>query len=113
MRFPRFLQFLRSFTFRGRGNGPDGEVLSFPNPSRDFVAAKNWVHFTGYDSVKEISFFLEVDALAKLQPRLTETERDILQAFDNARQRIHEVASRVYASRPNQSFTYHLESADF
>lgn len=113
MKLPRILQFRRSFTFRDRENGPDGEVLSFPNPSRDFVATKNWIHFTGYDSVKEISFFLDVNALAKLQPRLASTERDILQAFDNARQRIHEVASYVYASRPNQSFTYHLELTDF
>ncbi len=113
MKLRRILQFRRSFTSRVRRNGLNDEVLSFPNPSRDFVASKNWVHFTGYDSVKEISFFLDVEALVKLQPRLTDTERDILQAFDSARQRIHEVASQVYANRPNQSFTYHLEPADF
>lgn len=113
MKLPGILQFRRSFTVMGRGKGLGDEGLSFPNPCRDFVATKNWVHFTGYDSVKEISFFLDVNALVKLQPRLTETEREILQAFDNARQRIHEVASRVYTNRPNQSFTYHLESTDF
>ncbi len=88
-------------------------MLSFPNPSRDFVASKNWIHFTGYDSVKEISFFLEMDALLKLRPQLIDTESAILQAFDDARQRIHEVAGQVYLSRPNGSFTYHLGAADF
>lgn len=109
----RLLQFRRSLTRRGPGNWSDGPVLSFPNPTRDFVASKNWVHFTGYDSVKEISFFLEFDALLKLQPQLIGTERAVLQAFDDARQRIHEVASQVYSRRPNQSFTYHLGPADF
>lgn len=109
----RILQFRRAFTFPGLGNGPGGEALSFPNPTRDFVPAKNWVHFTGYDTVKEISFFLEVAALTKLQPQLAETERDILQAFDDARPRIQKVASQVYSSRPNQSFTYHLGPTDF
>ncbi len=113
MMLRRMLELRRSFSSRAGGNGPGDEGLCFPNPSRDFVAAKNWVHFTGYDTVKEISFFLDVDALVKLQPELADTERDILEAFDNARQRIHEVASHVYASRPNQSFTYHLEPADF
>ncbi len=103
----------RSFAIGDSSNRPGGLVLSFPNPSRDFVASKNWVHFTGYDSVKEISFFLEMDALLKLRPQLINTESAILQAFDDARQRIHEVASQVYASRPNDSFAYHLGPGDF
>ena len=88
-------------------------MLSFPNPSRDFIRSKKQVHFIGYDSVLEISFFLEMDALLKLQPNLDDSESAILQAFDNARQRIQEVASQVYKSRPNLSFTYHLGPADF
>ena len=56
---------------------------------------------------------MEFDALLKLQPQLIGTERAVLQAFDDARQRIHEVASQVYSRRPNQSFTYHLGPADF
>ena len=88
-------------------------MLSFPNPSRDFIRSKKQVHFIGYDSVLEISFFLEMDALLKLQPNLDDSESAILQAFDNARQRIQEVASQVYKSRPNLSFTYHLVPADF
>ncbi|MEJ2396510.1 MAG: DUF1488 family protein [Candidatus Thiodiazotropha sp.] len=38
-------------------------ALNFPNPSRSFDASKNRVTFWGYDSVIEISFSVEGDAL--------------------------------------------------
>ncbi len=44
-------------------------TLNFPNPSRSFDASKNRVTFWGYDSVIEISFSVEGDAMHFLQSR--------------------------------------------
>jgi hypothetical protein len=89
-------------------------TLSFPNPSRSFDANKNRVSFWGYDSVIEITFFVEAAALQKLYPETSDTEAGFLKAFDAVRKRIHEVAGNVYMrSRRKGSFTYNLAAEDF
>jgi len=39
-------------------------TLTFPNPSRSFDATRDAVHFWGYDSAIECSFFVTRSALA-------------------------------------------------
>ena len=88
--------------------------LSFPNSSRSFDEANNRVRFWGYDSAIEISFIVEGDALKKCSPLLCGTEAEFLKAFDAARQRIHEVADKVYSNRQKPgSYSYILVTEDF
>ena len=89
-------------------------TLSFPNNSRSFDEAKNRVRFWGYDSAIEISFIVEGDALKKCSQQLCNTEAEFLKAFDATRQRIHEVAEKVYSNRPKPgSYSYMLGTKDF
>ena len=86
-------------------------TLNFPNLSRNFDARRNLVRFWGYDSALEISFFVEVGALFKLNPQTRNVEAGFLEAFDAVRDRIHDAARKVY-SRARQD-TYLLAAADF
>ena len=87
--------------------------LSFPNPSRSFDASKNRVLFWGYDKTVEISFFVELDALKRLCPEMSNAEAGFLQAFDTERTRIHEVADKVYARAGKGTYAYILAAKDF
>jgi hypothetical protein len=86
-------------------------TLNFPNESRSFDARRNLVRFWGYDSALEISFFVEAGALCKLNPKTRTGEAGYLDAFDAARDRIHETARKAY-SRARKG-TYLLAAADF
>lgn len=87
--------------------------LSFPNPSRSFDASKNRIAFWGYDKTIEISFFVELDALKRLFPEMSSIEEGFLQAFDSARNRIYEVADKLYSSSVKRTFAYILVAKDF
>lgn len=86
--------------------------LSFPNPSRSFDVTKGRVCFWGYDSAIEVSFFVEADALKRLCPAMESTETGFLNAFDAARNRIHEVANEVYVGGGKGSYVYTLSEDD-
>lgn len=89
--------------------------LDFPNPSRSFDESSNRVRFWGYDRAIEVSFFVEVEALRQLRPELDVAEKGFLKAFDEARDRIHEVADKLYV-RGGQSkggYAYVLSAEDF
>ena len=88
-------------------------TLNFPNESRSFDETRKRVRFWGYDRAMEISFFVEADALQKLHPDATGNEAGLLQAFDTARQRIHEAAGKVYGRRSSHSYSYVLTASDF
>ena len=87
--------------------------LSFPNPSRSFDASKSCVLFWGYDSAIEVSFFVEANALKRLCPEMSGAETAFLKAFDAARNRIHEVADKVYVRDRKGSYAYILAADDF
>ena len=87
--------------------------LSFPNPSRSFDASRSCVLFWGYDSAIEISFFVEANALKQLCPEMSGAEKTFLKAFDAARNRIHEVADKVYVRDRKGSYAYILAADDF
>jgi Protein of unknown function (DUF1488) len=88
-------------------------TLSFPNPSRSFDANKNRVSFWGYDSVIEITFFVEAGTLKRLCPEMSGAEAGFLQAFDNSVNRIHEVADKVYGRGGKGTYAYILAAKDF
>ena len=87
--------------------------LSFPNPSRSFDAVRSRVCFWGYDSALEVSFFVQADALKRLCPALAGAETEYLKAFDAARNRIHEVADKVYVRGAKGSYSHILVAEDF
>jgi hypothetical protein len=86
-------------------------TLNFPNGSRSYDARRNVVRFWGYDSALEIPFFVEAGALHKLSPQTGNLEAGYLEAFDTARDRIHETARKAY-SRVHEG-AYLLAAADF
>lgn len=86
--------------------------LSFPNPSRLFDASKNRVAFWGYDETIEITFFIELDALKKLCPKMNNSENDTLQAFDSERAQIYKAADKKYLSTAKQMFVHVLVASD-
>ena len=87
--------------------------LSFPNPSRSFDVTKSCVCFWGYDSVIEVLFFVEADAFKWLCSEMDSAETGFLNAFDAARNRIHEVANKVYVGGNKGSYSYTLSADDF
>jgi hypothetical protein len=86
-------------------------TLDFPNVSRSYDETRDLIRFWGYDSAMEVSFFVEVDALTKLDPRTRTLEAGYLETFDAVRDRIHQVARKAY-SRARRS-AYLLVAADF
>ena len=92
---------------------PKRMAVNFPNLSRSFDAAKNRIRFWGYDSAMEISFFVEADALRKIDPETSNDEAGYLTTFDTARERIHEIANEVYGRGSKGSYTYVLAAAHF
>jgi hypothetical protein len=87
--------------------------LSFPNPSRSFDTSRSRVCFWGYDSTIEISFFVEAGALKRLFPEMSGAEMELLKAFDAARNRIYEVADKVYVRGGKRSYAHILAAEDF
>lgn len=85
-------------------------ALHFPNSSRSYDEHRKCVRFWGHDGTFEIAFFVDLEALTKLQslPRLDEAA--ILNAFDRWRARIIGVATAVYRGRRG---SYRLGAADF
>ncbi len=86
-------------------------TLNFPNGSRSYDARKHLVRFWAYDSALEISFFIEVGALYKLNPQTRNVEEGYLEAFDAARDQIYETARKIYSRARKDA--YLLAAADF
>jgi hypothetical protein len=89
--------------------------LHFPNPSRSFDPDSSRVLFWGYDSTMEVSFFLETAALKRLYPAMNNAEPEFLKAFDSARDRVYEVADKVYrrGGGGKGTYAYVLSAEDF
>jgi len=86
-------------------------ALTFPNRSRSYDAAGQRIRFLGYDGMFQISFFIAIEALAKLTSKASTAEADHLALSDAARASIYGVAQKTYArGRKNMHV---LTSADF
>ena len=86
-------------------------TLSFPNQSRFYDATRRAVRFWGNDSAIEASFFVDADALKKIEPKLQLDEVGLLGAFNSNRKLIYATAAKVYDRRRQGS--YDLMAADF
>jgi len=86
-------------------------TLNFPNVSRSYDERRHLIRFWGHDSALEISFFVDVGALYKLNPQVRNLEAGYLEAFDAARDRIHETARKVYSRSGKDA--YLLAATDF
>ncbi len=81
-------------------------MLDFPNTSRSYDARSDRIKFWGHDDTLEVAFFLELNTLARLEPKMKSTEVGVLAAFDSAWSRIVEIAKRAY--KPGHSRFYVL-----
>jgi Protein of unknown function (DUF1488) len=86
-------------------------ALNFPNQSRSYDATLRAVRFWGHDGAMEASFYVNEDALKRIQPDLRSDESGILRAFDSHRDLIHTAAAKVY--RRGRKGSYELIPADF
>ncbi|MCS3476242.1 hypothetical protein M2212_003088 [Bradyrhizobium elkanii] len=86
-------------------------MIEFPNYSRSYDRTRHAVRFWGYDSALEASFFIEEDALRRLQPDADRNESGFLNAFDSNRDVICAAAASVYVRGSKGS--YDLVAANF
>ena len=71
-------------------------ALQFPNPSRSYDASRHCVCFWGYDNSREITFLIDDAILRNLHPGVGSDERSILGAFDQGREKILDIAKKLY-----------------
>ena len=86
-------------------------VIDFPNHSRSYDRTRRAVRFWGYDSAIEASFFINEDALKRIQPDARLDESGFLNAFDSNRDLICAAAAKVYGLGSRGS--YDLVAATF
>ncbi|MEI7600396.1 MAG: DUF1488 domain-containing protein [Aestuariivirga sp.] len=86
-------------------------TLQFPNISRSFDTTRGCVRFAGYDHTREVAFFIEADAVRRVDGgNLPDTDA-LLFAFDRHRDRICTAAGKAYGKRNEGSYT--LTTKDF
>jgi Protein of unknown function (DUF1488) len=86
-------------------------ALNFLNQSRSYDATLRAVRFWGHDGAMEASFYVNEDALKRIQPGLRSDEAGLLGVFDSHRDLIHRAAAKVYRRRRKGS--YELIPSDF
>jgi hypothetical protein len=86
-------------------------ALRFPNQSRSYDATRRAVRFWGHDSVMEASFFVNEDAMKRIEPDKCFDEARILSAFDLNRELIYATALKVY--QRGHKGSYDLIPSDF
>jgi hypothetical protein len=86
-------------------------MIDFPNHSRSYDATRHAVRFWGHDSAIEASFFIDADALARIQPGIRRDESGFLNAFDANRDKICAAAAKVYMRGSRGS--YDLGASNF
>ena len=86
-------------------------MIDFPNHSRSYDPTRRAVRFWGHDSAIEASFFINEDALTRIQPDVGRDESGFLSAFDCNRDLICAAAAKVYVRGSRGS--YDLDAANF
>jgi uncharacterized protein DUF1488 len=86
-------------------------MIEFPNHSRSYDRTRRAVRFWGHDSAIEASFFINEDALKRIQPDAGYDESGFLNAFDSNRDLICAAAAKVYVRGSRGS--YDLVAANF
>jgi hypothetical protein len=85
--------------------------LSFPNRSRAYDATLRAVRFWGHDGAMEAAFFVNEDALKRIEPGMQPDEAGLLRAFDLHLALIHAAATKVY--KRGRKGSYELTPAHF
>lgn len=78
-------------------------MLNFPNASRCYDATRRCVSFWGYEGALEVPFFIEAAAVLHIAPNTPRNELAVLASFDKNRERILDVARKVYSRRQKGS----------
>jgi len=86
-------------------------ALNFPNESRSYDATRRAVRFWGYDSAMEASFYVDEDALKRIEPSVHFDEAGFLGVFDSNRDLIYATATKVYGR--GRKGHYDLSPTDF
>ena len=86
-------------------------MIDFPNHSRSYDSTRRAVRFWGHDSAIEASFYIDEDAMTRIQPGVRLDESAFLNAFDANRDRICAAAAKVYVRGSRGS--YDLSAANF
>jgi hypothetical protein len=86
-------------------------MIDFPNHSRSYDPTRRAVRFWGHDSAIEASFFINEDALTRIQPDTRPDESGFLNAFDSNRDLICAAAAKAYVRGSRGS--YDLDAANF
>jgi hypothetical protein len=86
-------------------------VIDFPNHSRSYDKTRHAVRFWGHDSAIEASFFIDEEALRRIQPDAPLNASGFLNAFDSNRDLICAVAAKIYVRGSRGS--YDLVAANF
>ena len=86
-------------------------MIDFPNHSRSYDRTRHAVRFWGHDSAIEASFFIDEDALKRIQPGTRSSESGFLIAFDSNRDLRCAAAARKYVRGSRGS--YDLLAGDF
>jgi hypothetical protein len=60
-------------------------MIEFPNHSRSYDLTRRAVRFWAHDSAIEVTFFIDEDALTRIQPDARLDETGFLNAFDSNR----------------------------
>jgi hypothetical protein len=84
-------------------------MLNFPNDSRSYDATRRAVRFWGYDGPMEVSFFVTVEALQRLDAG-ADDEEALLRTFDAHQQEIRTAAQRSY--KRGRQGSYELTEKD-
>ena len=86
-------------------------MIDFPNHSRSYDSTRRAVRFWGHDSAIEASFYIDEDAMTRIQPGVRLDESGLLNAFDANRERICAASAKVYVRGSRGS--YDLGAANF
>jgi Protein of unknown function (DUF1488) len=86
-------------------------MIDFPNHSRSYDPTRRAVRFWGHDSVIEASFFINEEALKRIQPDARPDESGFLNVFDSNRDLIYAAAAKAYVRGSRGS--YDLIAANF
>jgi hypothetical protein len=87
-----------------RDSNGENMALNFPNSSRSYDETRHAVRFWGYESAMEVSFFVTVDALSRLEVRPLADEAAVLAAFDAHCERIRSAAGKAFAGPKKGSY---------
>ena len=86
-------------------------MIDFPNYCRSYDPTRRAVGFWGHDSAIEASFFINEDALKRIQPDARPDESGFLNALDSNRDLICAAAAKLYVRGSRGS--YDLVAANF